>query len=143
MVIEVSLTADQNEQGQRTPLDSLDPPDAEEVNAKRVVTKVGRGAGKPVRHSLQDTYTGPAGTVGGGAAGQWAGTFLAGHRPELGHVPGGRQKVCLGGESTYQTLQRQRVGQGRAPGPIANGSQLTRVTFSLDNNTFTKVVGHR
>ena len=42
---------------QRTLLDSLEPPDEEEVSAKRVVTKVGRGAVKPVRHSLHRTPT--------------------------------------------------------------------------------------
>ena len=44
-------------QAQRTLLDSLEPPDEEEVSAKKVVTKVGRGAGKPVRHSLHRTPT--------------------------------------------------------------------------------------
>ena len=42
---------------QRKLLDSLEPSHEEEVNAKRVVTKVGRGAGKPVRHSLYRTPT--------------------------------------------------------------------------------------
>ena len=40
-----------------TLLDSLEPPDEEEVSTKRVVTKVGRGAVKPVRHSLHRTPT--------------------------------------------------------------------------------------
>ena len=44
-------------QAQRTLLDSLEPPDEEEVSAEKVVTKVGRGAGKPVRHSLHRTPT--------------------------------------------------------------------------------------
>ena len=42
---------------QRTLLDSLEPTDEEKVSAKRVVTKAGRGAGKPVRHSLHRTPT--------------------------------------------------------------------------------------
>ena len=43
-----------------------------------------------------DTYPGLAGAVEGGVAGQGAWTFPAGHRPELGHIPCGRQKICLG-----------------------------------------------
>ena len=42
---------------QWTLLDSLEPTDEEKVSAKRVVTKAGRGAGKPIRHSLHRTPT--------------------------------------------------------------------------------------
>ena len=42
-------------QAQRILLDSLQPTDEEKVSAKRVVTKAGRGAGKPVRHSPRCT----------------------------------------------------------------------------------------
>ena len=77
-------------QAQRTLLDSLEPPDEEEGNAKKVVTKVGRCAGKPVRHLLApDAYSGPAG--------QEAGTLPLGHSPKVGYIPGSREKVCLGG----------------------------------------------
>ena len=38
--------------------------DEEEVSAKRVVTKVGRGAVKPVRHSLHRTPTRPSRPAG-------------------------------------------------------------------------------
>ena len=44
-------------QAQRTLLDSLEPPDEEEDNAKRVVTQGSAGKGKPVRHSLHRTPT--------------------------------------------------------------------------------------
>ena len=44
-------------QAQRTLLDSLEPPDEEEGNAKKVVTKGSADNGKPVRHSLHRTPT--------------------------------------------------------------------------------------
>ena len=42
---------------QRKLLDALESSYEEEVNGTRVVSKVGRGAGKPVRHSLHRTPT--------------------------------------------------------------------------------------
>ena len=119
-------------QAQRTLLDSLEPPDEEEDNAKRVVTQGSAGKGKPVRHLLApDAYSGPAGPLGGGAAGQGAGTLPAGHCPEPGYVRGGRQKVCFGGEPAHQTPQRQGAGQSRDSGRIIGRRGLARVTFSL------------
>ena len=117
---------------QRTLLDSLEPPDEEGVSAKRVVTKVGRGAVKPVRHLVApDAYSDPAGPLGGSAAGQEAGTLPAGHRPQAGHVTRSRQQIRPGGESPNQTTQRQGACQGRGYGRIIDRRGLARMTFSL------------
>ena len=121
-------------QAQRTLLDSLEPPDEEEVSAKRVVAKGSVGNGKSVRHSLHRTPT-------QAQQERWvavqqargAGILPAGHSPEVGHVPGGHQKVRLGGKPTHQTTQRQGACQGRGSGRIIDRSGLARVTFSLSN----------
>ena len=117
---------------QRTLLDSLEPPDEEEVSAKRVVTKVGRGAVKPVRHSLHRTPT--LTQQARWEAVQQAkrqGPLPAGHRPQAGHVTRSRQQIRPGGESPNQTTQRQGACQGRGYGRIIDRRGLARVTFSL------------
>ena len=73
----------------------------------------------------------PAGTLGGGAAGQAAGTFPPGHRPEPGHGQKHREEVRRGRRCTHQEAQRQGAYQGRGSGRIANGLRLTPVTYSL------------
>ena len=61
-------------------------------------------------------YFHPAGPLGGCAAGQKSGTLPAGHCQGTGHVAGGYQEICSGGESPHQATQRQGTGQGRSPG---------------------------
>ena len=78
-----------------------------------------------------DAYSDPAGSLGGSAAGQEAGTLPAGHRPQAGHVTRSRQQIRPGGESPNQTTQRQGACQGRGYGRIIDRRGLARMTFSL------------
>ena len=116
---------------QRTLLDSLQPTDEGRVSAKRVVTKAGRGAVKPIRHSLHRTPT-------QAQQARWEavqkakrqGLLPARYRRELGmsRVPPQsthRRRV------PHQTPKRQRACQGRGPDHIIDRRGLTTMTFSL------------
>ena len=73
-----------------------------------------------------DAHAHTAGPLGGGTAGQGAGTFPAGHSPEPGHGQEHCEEVRLGGESAHQETQRPGASQGRGSGHLANGHQLSQ-----------------
>ena len=100
---------------QRTLLDSLQPTDEGRVSAKRVVTKAGRGAVKPIRHSFHRTPT-------QAQQARWEavqkakrqGLLPARYRPGAGNVPGCRHKVRTGGESPTKRLSAKERAKAEA-----------------------------